>query len=102
VYDSSMINRTDIENMAKLARIAISETEADKLAGDLESILGYVSELDKAPISTDGAVSKSTSSVTNVTRIDDENIHETGACKEDLLAEAPARSGDFVKVKPVF
>ena len=97
-----MIDRTDIENMAKLARIEISEAETNKLAGDLESILGYISELDKAPSAGDWAVSKSTASVTNVARTDGDNIHESGIFRDDLLAEAPSLSGDHVKVKPVF
>jgi len=97
-----MINREDIANMANLARIEISEAEKDKLTKDLESILGYVSELDQAPISSETAVSKSFSSVINVTRKDDEDINETGSSREGLLAEAPSVSGDHVKVKPVF
>ena len=94
-----MIDRSDLENLAQLARLELKEEEKDKLQKDLESILGYVSELDKVNIS-DSNISAGHALVTNVVRPDD-SANETGANKEILLEEAPARSGDFVKVKPV-
>jgi aspartyl-tRNA(Asn)/glutamyl-tRNA(Gln) amidotransferase subunit C len=94
-----MIDRSDLENLAQLARLELKEEEKDKLQKDLESILGYVSELDQVNI-TDSNISAGHALVTNIVR-PDTNPNETGADQEVLLAEAPARSGDFVKVKPV-
>lgn len=94
-----MIDRSDLENLAQLARLELKEEEKDKLQKDLESILGYVSELDQVAI-PEGGISAGHALVSNVVR-PDSDPNETGANKEILLEEAPARSGDFVKVKPV-
>lgn len=94
-----MIDRADLENLAKLARLELVDSEKDKLQLDLESILGYVSELSAVEVSAE-SVSRGHALVQNVVRADDAT-HQTGEYQESLLEAAPARQGDFVKVKPV-
>ena len=95
-----MIEHSDLENLAVLARLELAESEKDKLQADLGSILGYISELSAVEVPVD-SVSRGHALVTNVARVDNEQVTETGAYQEDLLSAAPARQGDFVKVKPV-
>lgn len=93
-----MIEIKDIEKLASLARIAIEDNEKLKLQKDLESILGYVSELKNAP-ALEGEAKESY--VRNVMRGDDEH-YNSGEFTEDILAEAPDRLGEYFKVKPIF
>lgn len=49
----SHINRTQIDRVAELARLSLSDDEADRLSNELDSFLGYVetlNELDTAGI----------------------------------------------------
>ena len=85
--------------LANLARIKISEDEAESLSHEFESILKYVGEVKsiKADI---GAKSPEDFPVRNVLRKDGEG-HESGIHSEALLASAPERKGDYIKVKKI-
>jgi aspartyl-tRNA(Asn)/glutamyl-tRNA(Gln) amidotransferase subunit C len=43
----SHINRTQIDRVAELARLLLSDEEADQLASELDSFLGYVETLNE-------------------------------------------------------
>ena len=92
-----MITREDIEKLATLARIKISDEEKESLRVDIENILGYVKSVEgfqaSEKINTVGPIH-------NVMR-DDVVTHTTGEYTESLLAVAPARQGNYVKVKKI-
>lgn len=46
------ITRTEVEHVARLARLALSEDELQALTGQLDAILGYVEQLNN--LDTDG------------------------------------------------
>jgi aspartyl-tRNA(Asn)/glutamyl-tRNA(Gln) amidotransferase subunit C len=48
------INRTQVEQVARLARLALEEEELDALTGQMDAILGYVDKLNA--LNTDGIV----------------------------------------------
>lgn len=41
------ISREQVEHVARLARLALSEQEIDTLTGDMDAILGYVDKLNE-------------------------------------------------------
>ncbi|MGE4545169.1 MAG: Asp-tRNA(Asn)/Glu-tRNA(Gln) amidotransferase subunit GatC [Pedobacter sp.] len=41
------INREQVEHVARLARLALSDTELDTLTVDMDAILGYVEKLNE-------------------------------------------------------
>ncbi|MHB1398885.1 MAG: Asp-tRNA(Asn)/Glu-tRNA(Gln) amidotransferase subunit GatC [Trichloromonadaceae bacterium] len=41
------MTRTEVQHVAKLARLALSETEIDALTGQMDAILGYVEKLNQ-------------------------------------------------------
>lgn len=41
------ISRSEVEHVARLARLALEETELEALTGDMDAILGYVEQLDR-------------------------------------------------------
>jgi len=93
-----MIEIKDIEKLAGLARIAVGEEEKKKLQKDLESILGYISELKSAPV-PDGYEEEYY--VKNVMR--DDQVHfNSGDFTEEILAESPNRADNYFKVKKIF
>ena len=96
-----MLERKDIDNLANLARIALSEAEKDKLQRDMESILGYVGELQKAPSFAEASEGKpSNHYLRNVMR-EDEGAFESGLNTEIILSQAPKRRGDYFVVKKI-
>jgi aspartyl-tRNA(Asn)/glutamyl-tRNA(Gln) amidotransferase subunit C len=97
-YDRFMIEIKDIEKLASLARISVNDEEKQQLQKDLESILGYVSELKNAPALA-GEIRESY--LKNVMR-DDVNHFNSGEFSEEILAEAPNRAEDYFKVKKIF
>ena len=92
------MKREDIEHLAKLARIAVTESEADALAKDITSILGYVSEIEEITGNAEGE--KIVGALCNVMR-EDKDPHEPGIYTEDLLNAAPEREGQYVVVKKI-
>lgn len=94
-----MITHEEVKKMAELARIELSADEQQRLQHDMESILGYVSELAEVTVPA-GEESVSTALVENVMR-PDTDPYDPGIFTEPLLAEAPARAGNFVKVKQI-
>ncbi len=48
------INRTEVEHVSRLARLALSEEELDALTGEMDAILGYVEQL--SSLDTEGIV----------------------------------------------
>ena len=98
-----MLTRDDVNNLANLARIALSEEEKDKLQKDMESILGYVSELQKAPTPSDSETERQNPEnyhLKNVMR-DDDGTFESGLNTETILSQAPKRKGDYFVTKKI-
>ncbi|MDR3557981.1 MAG: Asp-tRNA(Asn)/Glu-tRNA(Gln) amidotransferase subunit GatC, partial [Candidatus Pacebacteria bacterium] len=92
-----MISKKDIENLANLARIRLSEEEKESLAKDVDSILAYVDQIKAAPIKD---FKPQPGSVKNVMR-DDAVANTSPEDRERLLDEAPKREGDYVAVKKI-
>lgn len=99
------LSKTEIEHLAKLARLQLSEKEKTQYSRELSEILGYVEKIQK--IKTDKI--SETSQVTgleNVYREDkvsdvwktDKNPDKN---TEKLLANAPEKKGRYWKVKQV-
>jgi len=93
-----MITVPELDHLAKLSRIKLSEDDKKSLIKEFDSILGYVDQLKKADVKLDaeGRVG----AVKNVMRPD---VAEpvSGEDRERLLNELPDREGDFVAVKKI-
>ncbi len=48
------ISRSEVEHVARLARLALDNAEIDALTGDMDAILAYVDQLDR--LNTEGIV----------------------------------------------
>ena len=92
-----MLTPKDIEKLANLARLDIPDSEKESLRKEVDSILGYVGEIQKLAGSE---VKKEAGEVRNVLRADG-NPHLTGEFTEELIEEAPRRQDNYVKVKHI-
>lgn len=86
----------DLDNLSTLARINISIEEKPKMLLDMQSILGYISEINEVT----GEVIRGEENIFNVVR-EDVVTSETGLNTEVLLAEAPLVKDGYVKVEQV-
>ena len=93
-----MISKEEVKKLADLARIALIDNEVENLQRDMERILGYVSEISKAKAPVDWQAAGP--ELRNVFRADGQ-AHQAGEFSEALLAQAPARQRDYVKVKKI-
>lgn len=89
---------SDIQHLARLARIKVSDQEAGALKTDIEAVLTYVSVIDE--ITAEAGSLKKVGAVYNVFR-PDEVSNEPGAHTKTLLAAAPLRDGNYLKVKKI-
>lgn len=81
----SSISRDDVAHVAMLARIQLSDAELDKLAGQLETIVGYVGQVGDIA-SGDIPPMSHPLPLTNVTRPDEVRPSLTA---QEALAGAP-------------
>lgn len=95
-----MITTEEIQKLADLARIELTDAEKADLAGDIGSILQYVDQI-KAASGTSGD-SRPKDPVRNVMRAD-ANPHESGAHTQALVAEFPKKDSgsNTLKVKKI-
>ncbi len=95
------MDKDKVLDLAKLARIKISEDEAESLSHEFNAILKYVGEVKEVSPRKDlGETPGLSSGVRNLMREDGEG-HESGLYTEKILASAPAREGDYIKVKKI-
>ncbi len=92
-----MMDIKELEKLAYLARIKISEKELSLLQKDMEEILEYVSQIKH--VSEDVGASE-TLLLRNVIR-EDINPHETEIYSEEIMRAVPQQEKGFVKVKKI-
>lgn len=86
-----------VRRVARLARIALSDEEAERLRGDFNAILAFVEQLDAVEV----AGVEPMTSVTPMALPMRKDAVTDGGRTEDILANAPAREGDFFAVPKV-
>jgi aspartyl-tRNA(Asn)/glutamyl-tRNA(Gln) amidotransferase subunit C len=91
-----MITIQDTQKLADLARIEITEAEAEKLTKEIDSILGFVGQIQNAT----GDMTTVVPEHRNIMR-DDVATNEKGEFTESILENAPTRTGQFVSVKKI-
>ena len=94
------ISRSDVERIAILARIALTEEEKTLYEKELSSVLAFVEELDgldvKGVIPMAGGTDRET--IMREDRVMDGDLDGVSL---DLLAAVPERADDLVKVRRI-
>ncbi|MFA6227244.1 MAG: Asp-tRNA(Asn)/Glu-tRNA(Gln) amidotransferase subunit GatC [Candidatus Paceibacterota bacterium] len=93
-----MLEIKDIEKLAKLARIELTNEEKQKLLKEVDPILGYVAQLKEVTSKVEGG--PKVGDLRNVMR-EDSNSTESGVNTDVLVKEMPASQGNYLKVKKI-
>lgn len=101
----SKLSKTEVEHLAKLARLKLSEKEKTQYSRELSEILGYVEKLNKVK-TTNLTSTSEVAALVNVYREDkvsdawktDKNADKN---TEKLLFNAPEKKDRYWKVKQV-
>jgi len=95
----STISTSEVENIAKLARLRFSDAQKQKLTDELSQILDYVGQLQGMPLEQAiDPISALDPDEINLTRDD---VAEPVFDPEAFLKQAPSTEGGFVKVKSI-
>jgi len=94
-----MVSADDVKKLARLSRLALTEAEVEKLQKEIGSILTYIDTIQKVVLPEKPA-SSAYLDIENVMR-EDGAPHESAAFTDDLLAQAPRREGNYLKVKKI-
>jgi len=89
---------SEIEKLATLSRLEMSEDEKKLLLKDFEGILGYIADIKNAGASATDKIH--VGEVYNVMR-PDTDAHEAGAYTDVLLAEMPDTKDGSLRVKKI-
>jgi aspartyl-tRNA(Asn)/glutamyl-tRNA(Gln) amidotransferase subunit C len=93
-----MISKEEVQRIAKLARLELTEQEIEKMQKDLSSILDYMDILKKVKGGKEAVHAKN--DAVNVVRKDEigeKQPHLAG----DLIEAAPQKQDMYIKVKAV-
>ena len=90
------ISRDEVLHVARLARLALTDEEVERLTEELGAILdavGVVAELDLADVSP-------TSHPLDLVNVWDEDEPRPSLALDEVFANAPERDGDLFRVPP--
>jgi aspartyl-tRNA(Asn)/glutamyl-tRNA(Gln) amidotransferase subunit C len=89
------LSREDVFKLARLARIKLTDEEADSFTNELSKILEYVDQLQTADVSG----LKPTNQVTGLFNVwREDKIIDYGYSPDDLLKNVPKLSGRYIQV----
>ena len=96
-----MISKEEVEHIAKLARLELTEKETEKMQKDLSAILDYFNILKKAKVAkkTSSKVLKNIG-IEKVTR-KDEVLPKSSSLANNLIGIAPDKKDGYIKVKAI-
>ena len=91
------VDTATVRHIARLARIAMSDAEAEALVPELNNILGWVEQLQEVDVS---GVEPMTAVIPNQLRLRADEVTD-GAVWEKVLANAPVAEHGFFAVPKV-
>ena len=92
------LTRKEVEHVAGLAKIGLSDEETEKFRGQLEEILEFVSRLQEVETKNVKPLNQTTG-LKNVWREDEVKPSLSPA---EALSNAPDQKNGYFKVKPIF
>jgi aspartyl-tRNA(Asn)/glutamyl-tRNA(Gln) amidotransferase subunit C len=88
------ITRAEVEHVARLARLELSQEERERMTSQLDAILGYMDALNA--LDTSGI--EPTTTVIPMVTVMREDVVRPSLDREEALANAPDREGMFFRV----
>lgn len=94
-----MITILEVEKLATLSRLSLTEEEKIKFQKEIDSILSYVDQI-KELSNDEEEKGRKFDEVKNVFRLDSDP-HSQGIYTEAILKNAPGKEGEYLKVKKI-
>jgi len=91
------ISEEEVEEIALLTRIAMKKSEISLMAGQMSNILENIDVLNEV-FTDDIEPTGHSAEVESVMR---EDLPDESLKLEDVMANAPRREGDFIRIRPV-
>ena len=91
------VDQATVKRVARLARIKVAETDLPRLAGELNSILQWIEQLNEVDVSN---VEPLTSMVSMKMKMRKDEVND-GGCAEDVVRNAAAQEDNFFMVPKV-
>jgi len=88
------ISREDVLHVARLARLALSDEEVERMRQELDGILGYIDKL--STLNTEGV--EPTSHAVPLTNVMRDDEPQPSYPRDEMLANAPDRAGELFRV----
>ena len=88
------ISREDVQHVARLARLELSEVELERMRVEMSNILAYMDKL--RSLDTRGV--EPTSHAVPLRNVMREDEPRPSLPRDEMLANAPDRAGDFFRV----
>lgn len=91
------VDTATVKRVARLARIAVSDEEAESLRGDLNAILGFVEQLNEVDVT---GVDPMTAVIPMQMKMRDDIVTD-GGIADKVVANAPEKADAFFAVPKV-
>lgn len=95
------IDKKEVEHIAGLARIKLTEKEKDKITKELGAILGYIDKLKEVNTESIEPIAHITG-LTDVFRKDDSPREPDSENVKRLMGQTPSEKDGYVRVAAVF
>lgn len=96
-----MISKKEVQHIAKLARLGLTEIEIKKFQKELSSILDYFEKLKEVDVSK-AKPTRHQILLKNIMREDKEKLRIKNPKSKKLLDLAPETKNGYLKVKSIF
>jgi len=96
---SNQISSKEVEHIASLARIKLTDQEKKRFTKELSSILNYVQKLNEVDTKQAKAIEQITG-LENITR-DDQTQKKSKELRKRILNQAPKTKGDYFKTPKI-
>jgi aspartyl-tRNA(Asn)/glutamyl-tRNA(Gln) amidotransferase subunit C len=94
---AAMVSLEAMRELAELSMLHLTDEELERLAGEMDSILTYIGQLERVSLDT---AAPAVGSVYNVLR-EDGHTNQPGQYTEEILAVSPRRSGQYFSAKKI-
>ncbi|MBN8994655.1 MAG: Asp-tRNA(Asn)/Glu-tRNA(Gln) amidotransferase subunit GatC [Rhizobiales bacterium] len=91
------VDKETVKRVARLARIAVTDEEAASLQGELNTILGFVEQLNEVDVT---GIEPMIAVIAMQPRMREDAVNDGGKAA-DIVANAPVREGNFFVVPKV-
>lgn len=92
-----MLSKEEVIKLAKLARIALTDAEVEKLQKDLTTVFDYVAELKQVDVEGLQEVSQ----VTGLVNVQRDDVPVFAQNHQEIFSQAPEMKDGYYKVKAI-